>query len=74
VAIVYAYIRRIGRPDLVLPMWQGMATVWNNGYDLTAYRWLTVGTETGRFLGPCSAGTRGPRSSRSSATCCTWSP
>jgi high-affinity iron transporter len=25
VAIVYAYIRRIGRPDLVVPMWQGMA-------------------------------------------------
>ncbi len=25
VAIVYAYIRRIGRPDLVGPMWQGMA-------------------------------------------------
>jgi high-affinity iron transporter len=26
-------------------------TVWNNVYDLTAYRWLTVTTETGRFLG-----------------------
>jgi len=25
VAIVYAYIRRIDRPDLVAPMWQGMA-------------------------------------------------
>jgi high-affinity iron transporter len=25
VAIVYAYIRRIGRRDLVAPMWQGMA-------------------------------------------------
>ena len=25
VAIVYAYIRRIGRRDLVGPMWQGMA-------------------------------------------------
>ncbi|HET9557008.1 MAG TPA: FTR1 family protein, partial [Actinomycetota bacterium] len=25
VAIVYAYIRRIGRRDLVTPMWQGMA-------------------------------------------------
>ena len=25
VAIVYAYIRRIGRPDLVGPMWQGVA-------------------------------------------------
>jgi high-affinity iron transporter len=28
-----------------------LGTVWNNVYDLTAYRWLTVGTETGRFLG-----------------------
>ena len=26
-------------------------TVWNNVYDLTAYRWLTVSTESGRFLG-----------------------
>jgi hypothetical protein len=26
-------------------------TAWNNVYDLTAYRWLTVGTESGRFLG-----------------------
>jgi high-affinity Fe2+/Pb2+ permease len=131
VAIVYAYIRRIGRPDLVGPMWQGMAataalsvavgvvihltvenltgrprllafaavsmlavvvlsgrripmrqfftvtglvlivfaaglvsrtvlwlqaagvlgTAWNNVYDLTAYRWLTVNTETGKVLG-----------------------
>ena len=25
VAIVYAYIRRIGRRDLVAPMWRGMA-------------------------------------------------
>ena len=25
VAIVYSYIRRIDRPDLVAPMWQGMA-------------------------------------------------
>jgi FTR1 family protein len=25
VAIVYAYIRRIDRPDLVGPMWQGIA-------------------------------------------------
>jgi high-affinity iron transporter len=26
-------------------------TVWNNVYDLTAYRWLTVSTESGKFLG-----------------------
>jgi high-affinity iron transporter len=28
-----------------------LGTVWNNVYDLTAYRWLTVGSESGRFLG-----------------------
>jgi high-affinity iron transporter len=28
-----------------------LGTAWNNVYDLTAYRWLTVGTESGRFLG-----------------------
>ena len=28
-----------------------LGSVWNNVYDLTAYRWLTIGSETGRFLG-----------------------
>jgi high-affinity iron transporter len=28
-----------------------LGTVWNNVYDLAAYRWLTVSTESGRFLG-----------------------
>jgi high-affinity iron transporter len=28
-----------------------LGTAWNNVYDLTAFRWLTVSTETGRFLG-----------------------
>jgi high-affinity iron transporter len=28
-----------------------LGSLWNNVYDLTAYRWLTVGSETGRFLG-----------------------
>jgi high-affinity iron transporter len=28
-----------------------LGTVWNNVYDLTAYPWLTVSTETGKFLG-----------------------
>jgi high-affinity iron transporter len=28
-----------------------LGTVWNNVYDLTTYRWLTVSTESGRFLG-----------------------
>jgi high-affinity iron transporter len=27
-----------------------LGTVWNNVYDLTAYPWLTVNTEVGRFL------------------------
>jgi len=28
-----------------------LGTVWNNVYDLTAYPWLTVSTESGKFLG-----------------------
>jgi high-affinity iron transporter len=28
-----------------------LGTLWDNVYDLTAYPWLTVSTETGRFLG-----------------------
>jgi high-affinity iron transporter len=28
-----------------------LGSLWNSVYDLTAYRWLTVGSETGRFLG-----------------------
>jgi high-affinity iron transporter len=28
-----------------------LGTAWNNVYDLTGYPWLTVSTETGRFLG-----------------------
>ncbi|HKP99046.1 MAG TPA: FTR1 family protein [Actinomycetes bacterium] len=28
-----------------------LGTVWNNVYDLTAFRWLTVSTESGKFLG-----------------------
>jgi high-affinity iron transporter len=28
-----------------------LGSVWNNVYDLTAYRWLTVSTESGKFLG-----------------------
>jgi high-affinity iron transporter len=28
-----------------------LGTVWNNVYDLTTYRWLTVSTESGRLLG-----------------------
>jgi high-affinity iron transporter len=27
-----------------------LGTVWNSVYDLTGDRWLTVSTETGRFL------------------------
>jgi hypothetical protein len=30
-----------------------MGTVGNNVYDLTAYPWLTVSTESGKFLGAC---------------------
>jgi high-affinity iron transporter len=28
-----------------------LGTVWNSVYDLTAFRWLTVSTESGKFLG-----------------------
>jgi high-affinity iron transporter len=28
-----------------------LGTVWNNVYDLTDHRWLTLSTESGRFLG-----------------------
>ena len=27
-----------------------LGTVWNSVYDLTAYRWLTIDTESGKFL------------------------
>jgi high-affinity iron transporter len=32
-------------------LWLQLAGVWNNVYDLTAYPWLTVSTEPGKFLG-----------------------
>ena len=51
-----------------------LGTAWNNVYDLTAYRWLTVGTESGRFLGAMFGWDPAPRSSRSPPTCCSWSP
>ena len=50
-----------------------LGTVWNNVYDLTAYRWLTVSTESGRLLGAMFGCDPAPRSSRSSPTCCSWS-
>jgi high-affinity iron transporter len=41
----------VSRTVLWLQLAGEIGTVWNNVYDLTAYPWLTVGTETGRFLG-----------------------
>ena len=41
----------VSRAVLWLQLAGELGTVWNNVYDLTAYRWLTVSTETGRFLG-----------------------
>ena len=41
----------VSRTVLWLQAAGDLGTVWNNVYDLTAYRWLTVGTESGRFLG-----------------------
>jgi high-affinity iron transporter len=41
----------VSRIVLYLQSAGDLGTVWNNVYDLTAYPWLTVSTETGRFLG-----------------------
>jgi high-affinity iron transporter len=41
----------VSRTVLYLQAAGELGTVWNNVYDLTGYRWLTVNTETGRFLG-----------------------
>ena len=41
----------VSRTVLWLQLAGVFGTVWNNVYDLTAYSWLTVSTETGRFLG-----------------------
>jgi high-affinity iron transporter len=41
----------VSRTVLYLQSAGELGTAWNNVYDLTGYRWLTVSTETGRFLG-----------------------
>jgi len=41
----------VSRTVLWLQAAGDLGTVWNNVYDLTAYRWLTVSTESGKFLG-----------------------
>ena len=41
----------VSRTVLRLQAAGDLGTVWNNVYDLTAYRWLTVSTESGKFLG-----------------------
>jgi high-affinity iron transporter len=41
----------VSRTVLWLQLAGVFGTVWNNVYDLTAYRWLTVSTESGKFLG-----------------------
>ena len=41
----------VSRTVLWLQLAGVLGTVWNNVYDLTAYRWLTVSTEPGKFLG-----------------------
>jgi high-affinity iron transporter len=40
----------VSRTVLYLQSAGELGTVWNNVYDLTGDRWLTVSTETGRFL------------------------
>jgi high-affinity iron transporter len=41
----------VSRTVLWLQAAGDLGTVWNDVYDLTAYRWLTVSTESGKFLG-----------------------
>jgi high-affinity iron transporter len=41
----------VSRTVLWLQAAGDLGTVWNNVYDLTAYRWLTLSTESGKFLG-----------------------
>jgi high-affinity iron transporter len=41
----------VSRTVLYLQSAGELGTVWNNVYDLTGHPWLTVNTETGRFLG-----------------------
>jgi high-affinity iron transporter len=41
----------VSRTVLYLQSAGDLGTAWNSVYDLTGYRWLTVSTETGRFLG-----------------------
>jgi high-affinity iron transporter len=41
----------VSRTILWLQATGDLGTVWNNVYDLTAYPWLTVNTEPGKFLG-----------------------
>ena len=41
----------VSRTVLWLQAADELGTVWNNVYDLTAFRWLTVSTESGKFLG-----------------------
>ena len=41
----------VSRTVLWLQLAGVLGTVWNNVYDLTAFRWLTVSTESGKFLG-----------------------
>jgi high-affinity iron transporter len=40
----------VSRTILWLQATGDLGTVWNNVYDLTAYPWLTVNTEAGKFL------------------------
>ncbi|HET6751574.1 MAG TPA: FTR1 family protein [Actinomycetes bacterium] len=41
----------VSRTVLYLQSAGELGTAWNDVYDLTGYPWLTVSTETGRFLG-----------------------
>ena len=62
VAIVYAYIRRIGRRDLVTPMWQGMAAAG-----------ASVAARIGVHTSPSRTSRASPGCSPSRPCCWRWS-
>jgi iron permease FTR1 family protein len=70
VAIVYAYIRRIGRRDLVGPMWQGMAAAaaLSVGAGITVHPTVENLTGEPRLLAGDRRARRRARGSASGAT------
>lgn len=51
VLLIFFAAGLLSRTVMYLQSAGDLGFLWNNVYDLTAYRWLTVDSETGRFLG-----------------------